>query len=107
MTKNEQMTAYCYLLLDVMFGCRYMDKHCWFRSLKVCLLVGCIVCMLSSFATTGEVSRVTVRTRAKSNPNPSIWYRVPCDYRKVPGFASLSNGTVFTLGKQYGTILGI
>ena len=86
MTKNEQMTAYSALsFVDVMFGCRYMDKHCWFRSLKVCLLVGCIVCMLSSFATTGEVSRVTVRTRAKGNPNPSIWYRVPCDYRKVPG----------------------
>ena len=41
--------------------------------------------MLSSFASTGTVARVLVRTRAKGNPNPSIWYRVPCDYRKVPG----------------------
>ena len=48
-------------------------------------LAWCSVCILPSSAATGEVACVTVRTRAKSNPNPSIWYRVPCDYRKVPG----------------------
>ena len=36
-------------------------------------------------AAMGTVSFVTVRTRAPSNPNPRIWYRVPCDYRAVPG----------------------
>ena len=36
-------------------------------------------------ASTGTVSFVTVRTRAPSNPNPRIWYRVPSDYRVVPG----------------------
>ena len=29
--------------------------------------------------------RLASLTRAKDNPNPTIWYRVPCDYRKVPG----------------------
>ena len=38
-------------------------------------------------ASTGMVSFVTVRTRASSNPNPRIWYRVPSDYRAVPGRA--------------------
>ena len=36
-------------------------------------------------ASTDTVSFVTVRTRAPSNPNPRIWYRVPCDYRATPG----------------------
>ncbi len=49
------------------------------------LAIGCAVFCMSLFASTGEVSRVTVKTRAKSNPNPYIWYRVPCDYRKVQG----------------------
>ena len=77
------------------------------RNLIICVVNLLVtLCVLQSCASTGTVSNVMVRTRAKNNPNPSIWYRVPCDYRKVPGFASLSNGTVFTLGKQYGTILG-
>ena len=36
-------------------------------------------------ASTGTVSFVTVRTRAPNNPNPRIWYRVPRDYRTMPG----------------------
>ena len=48
-------------------------------------LVAVLLCPVSLFASTGIVSRVPVRTWAKSNPNPTIWYRVPCDYRKVPG----------------------
>ena len=46
-----------------------------------------LTCMgsVSLYASTGMVSFVTVRTRAPSNPNPRIWYRVPCDYRAVPG----------------------
>ena len=36
-------------------------------------------------ASTDTVSFVAVRTRAPSNPNPRIWYRVPCDYRATPG----------------------
>ena len=39
----------------------------------------------SLFAATGEVHSVTVRTRAANNPNPTIWYRVPSDYRAMPG----------------------
>ena len=70
-------------------------------------VVWCLVTALPSLASTGTVACVTVRTRAEHNRIAPVWYRVPCDYRKVPGFASLSNGTVFTLGKQYGTILGI
>ena len=37
------------------------------------------------YASTGTVSFVTVRTRAPSNSNPRVWYRVPSDYRAVPG----------------------
>ena len=48
-------------------------------------LVAVLLFSVSLFASTGTVSRVNVRTRANGNPNPSIWYRVPCDYRKVPG----------------------
>ena len=36
-------------------------------------------------ASTDTVSFVAVRTRAPSNSNPRIWYRVPSDYRTVPG----------------------
>ena len=55
------------------------------RNLIICVVNLLVtLCVLQSFASTGTVSNVMVRTRAKNNPNPSIWYRVPCDYRKVP-----------------------
>ena len=45
------------------------------------------VMSVSLYADTGTVSFVTVRTRAPSNPNPRVWYRVPSDYRVVSGRA--------------------
>ena len=63
------------------------DEHYQFHDLKVFLIafLCCFFFVIPCFSSTGTVARVTVRTRAKSNPNPSIWYRVPCDYGKVLG----------------------
>ena len=48
-------------------------------------LAWCFVCIVPSSAATGEVACVMVRTRAEHNSSAAVWYRVPCDYRKVPG----------------------
>ena len=32
-----------------------------------------------------SISHVTVRTRAENNRNASVWYRVPENYREIPG----------------------
>ena len=47
--------------------------------------ISCIICSLPVLASTGTVVRVTVRTKAEHNSSAAVWYRVPCDYRKVPG----------------------
>ncbi len=53
--------------------------------IRMISLYGVLCLAVTLHASPALITNVTVRTRAKSNPNPSIWYRVPCDYRKVPG----------------------
>ena len=48
-------------------------------------VVWCLVTALPSLASTGTVACVTVRTRAEHNRIAPVWYRVPCDYRRVRG----------------------
>ena len=56
-----------------------------YRTDSFFLLVAVLLSAVSLHASTGMVSFVAINTRAPSNPNPRIWYRVPCDYRAMPG----------------------